>query len=71
MIKVEHLVRELTDLRNKGKDVILVTSGDTQIAKFPREHLAPGEMEHIVLPRVLLDKASETLTVSIREVEKK
>ena len=27
LIKVEHLVRELTDLRNKGKDVILVTSG--------------------------------------------
>lgn len=54
-----------------GDSEILVTSGDTQIAKFPREHLAPGEMEHIVLPRVLLDKASETLTVSIREVEKK
>ncbi|HIR98097.1 MAG TPA: glutamate 5-kinase [Candidatus Merdisoma faecalis] len=27
LIKVEHLVRELTDLRSKGKDVILVTSG--------------------------------------------
>ena len=27
LIKVGHLVRELTDLRNKGKDVILVTSG--------------------------------------------
>ena len=27
LIKVEHLVRELTDLRNKGKDDILVTSG--------------------------------------------
>ena len=47
---------------------ILVTSGDEQIAKFKREHLAPGEMEQITLPRVLLDKAGETLTVSIREV---
>ena len=27
LIKVEHLVQELTDLRSKGKDVILVTSG--------------------------------------------
>ena len=47
---------------------ILVTSGDEQIARFKREHLAPGEMEQITLPRVLLDKAGETLTVSIREV---
>jgi len=50
---------------------IVVTSGDTQIAKFSREHLAPGEMEHIVLPRVLLDKAADSITVSIREVEPK
>ena len=49
---------------------ILVTSGDTQIARFKREHLAPGEMEHITLPKALLDKASESITVSIREVEK-
>lgn len=27
LIQMDHLVRELTDLRNKGKDVILVTSG--------------------------------------------
>ena len=47
---------------------ILVTSGGEQIAKFKREHLAPGEMEQITLPRVLLDKAGENLTVSIREV---
>lgn len=26
LIKVEHLVRELSDLHNRGKDVILVTS---------------------------------------------
>ncbi len=49
---------------------ILVTSGETQIARFKREHLAPGEMEHITLPRALLDKAAGSITVSIREVEK-
>ncbi len=50
---------------------ILVTSGEVQIARFSREHLAPGEMEHIVLPRVLLEKAAENITVSVREVEPK
>ena len=49
---------------------ILVTSGETQIARFQREHLAPGEMERITLPRVLLDRAEGELTVSIREVAK-
>jgi len=53
-----------------GDSEILVTSGERQIAKFSREHLAPGEMEHIDLPRVLLDRADGELTVSIREVEK-
>ena len=51
-----------------GDSEIVVTSGETQIAKFKREHLAPGEMEQIHLPRVLLDKAGDALTVSIREV---
>jgi len=49
---------------------ILVKSGDVQIAKFTRDHLAPGEMENISLPKVLLEKAKGELTVSIREVEK-
>ena len=47
---------------------IVVTSNGEQIAKFKREHLAPGEMEQIALPRVLLDKAVDNITVSIREV---
>ena len=51
-----------------GGSEVLVTSGKSQIARFPREHLAPGEMEHIILPRVLLDRAEEEITVSIREV---
>ena len=49
---------------------ILVASGEEQIARFRREHLAPGEMEHITLPRALLDKAPGNITVSIREVSK-
>lgn len=49
---------------------ILVTSNGRVIARYKREYLAPGEMEHIDLPRVLLEKAEGTLTVSIREVAK-
>jgi hypothetical protein len=52
-----------------GKSKIVVTSGDTQIAAFSRDHLAPGEMERIVLPKVLLDKAQGDLTLSVQEVE--
>ena len=51
-----------------GDSEILVHSGEQLIARFKREHLAPGEMENITLPRVLLDKAGDELTVSIREV---
>ena len=48
---------------------IVVKSGDTVVAQFKREHMAPGEMERIALPRVLLDRAPlDTLTVSVEEV---
>ena len=53
-----------------GDSEIVVSSNGAQIAKFKREHLAPGEMEQITLPRVLLDKAEGEITVSIREVER-
>lgn len=48
---------------------ILVKSGDDVIAKFTRSHMAPGEMEHIALPKVLLDRVKgDTLTISCEEV---
>lgn len=40
-------------------------SGDTQLCAFKREHMAPGEMEKITIPKVLLDKASDEITVSV------
>ncbi|MGN0984911.1 MAG: NAD(P)/FAD-dependent oxidoreductase [Candidatus Enterenecus sp.] len=52
-----------------GPSEILVTSGDTLLARFQRDRLAPGEMEQISLPRALLDRAAGGITVSIREVE--
>ena len=35
---------------------------------FRREHMAPGEMEHIVLPAALLQKAQGALTLHVQEV---
>lgn len=50
------------------KSSVTVTDGDTVIAKFKREHMAPGEMEKITLPKVLLDKIrSGKIRVSANE----
>ena len=47
---------------------IVVKDGEKQIARFKREHMAPGEMEKITLPKVLLDKIdSNKITVSVEE----
>ena len=49
---------------------IRVTCGQQELCSFPREHMAPGEMEHIVIPKVLLDKAQGgTLTVSLADAK--
>ena len=49
---------------------IMIKSGETRIATYPREHLAPGEMEKISLPLSLLQKAENgELTVSIEKEE--
>ena len=47
--------------------VIRVRSGERQIARFRRERMAPGEMEHIFLPEKLLSQAEGSLTVSAEE----
>lgn len=47
---------------------IVVMDGETQLAKFKREHLAPGEMEKIKIPNALMKKiTSDKLTVLIEE----
>ncbi len=52
---------------NIYRDVeIQVTDGKTVLCRFNREHVAPGEMETITLPKVLAEKAEgDTLTVQI------
>ena len=47
---------------------ITVYSEGVKIAGFRREFLAPGEMQKITLPKVLLDKATGGLTVAVEEL---
>ena len=54
-----------------GKSRIVVKDETgAELAAFPRERLAPGEMENVRLPRVLLDKAVGSITVSVEEEAK-
>ena len=56
--------RSFTDSR------ILVKAGEQIIAKYSRTHMAPGEMEHISLPKVLLERAeTDELVISCEEAE--
>ena len=48
--------------------VVRVESGGASLANFKRDHLAPGEMERIVIPKTLLERASDNITVFIEEV---
>lgn len=48
---------------------IRVDSNGEKIASFKREFLAPAEMEKITVPKVLLDKANGSITVSAIEIE--
>ena len=54
--------------QNYGPSQITVACGGRQLAKFKRQRMAPGEMEHIALPKVLLEKADGPLTVAVEEV---
>ena len=55
--------------RSFQKSRVLVTdSTGAVIARFSRRFMAPGEMEHITLPKILLEKAHGALRVSCEEV---
>ncbi len=50
------------------KGVVEVISNGEVIASFKKQHMAPGEMESVKLPKVLLDKISnENLVIAIKE----
>lgn len=50
-----------------GRSEIVVTAGERRLAAFKRDRLAPGEMEHITLPRALLTGVTGAVTVSVKE----
>ncbi len=54
--------------RNFGKSEIVVSRGETDLCRFKRDRLAPGEMENITVPVKLLEGASGPITVAVREV---
>lgn len=53
----------------KESRIVVKDETGAQIAAFLREHMAPGEMENIKLPRVLLDKAQGAITISVEEAQ--
>jgi NADPH-dependent 2,4-dienoyl-CoA reductase/sulfur reductase-like enzyme len=48
---------------------LVVRSGEEVIGKFKRAHLAPSEMEKVVLSKVLLDKIKGDITISLEDGE--
>lgn len=52
-----------------GASVINVTSNGTLLASYKRERMAPGEMEHLLLPAALLERASGEITISCEEAD--
>ena len=47
--------------------VIRVSCNGRTIAQFKRDHMAPGEMEHILLPKALVDQADGDIVISCEE----
>ena len=45
---------------------LVVREGDREIASFKRKHLAPSEMEKIILPKKLLEDVKGDITISLQ-----
>lgn len=56
--------------RNFGHSEIQVSNGNEILSTFSREHMAPGEMEHIIIPKQFLQKDCGTgITILAKEVQ--
>lgn len=69
LANVEKLQEVFFRVNNVYHDMLIkVTSGDQLLCKFKREHMAPGEMEKIAIPKVLLDKVVDNkITISVEK----
>ena len=67
---VDKKVEVMFRARNVFTDVaIKVRSNGEELASFKREHMAPGEMEKIDIPKAFLDKVENgEITVSVEKV---
>ncbi len=66
---VEKTVEVFFRVGNVYRDMVIqVKDGENLLCQFKREHMAPGEMEKIVIPRVLLDKVQgENITITVEK----
>ncbi len=64
---VEKLCEVFFRVNNVYRDRIITVTDEAGnlLCRFPREHMAPGEMEKIALPRPLLENAVGSVTVSV------
>ena len=62
--KLEIFMRVNNIYKNKK---IVVKEGDNVVASFKRAHLAPGEMEKILLPEVILKRISKDIVIELQE----
>ena len=51
----------------RGNSVIRVTSNGEKIADYRREHMAPGEMEKIIIPKMLLDHCGDSIEIVVED----
>ena len=66
---VEKVVELFFRVNNVYRDMVIqVKDGEEILCQFKREHMAPGEMEKIAIPRVLLDKVQgENITITVEK----
>ena len=64
---VEKLCEVFFRVNNVYRDRVITVTDEAGalLCRFPREHMAPGEMEKIALPRAILEKAVGAVTVSV------
>ncbi|MBO2517577.1 MAG: pyridine nucleotide-disulfide oxidoreductase [Clostridiales bacterium] len=67
--RIEKMADVFFRVRNVFKEsVIEVKCGDEVLQSFKRDHMAPGEMEHILLVKKVIDAAQgRAITISARE----
>lgn len=63
---IEKAVEIFFRVNNVYRDVVItVTDGEKELARFKREHMAPGEMEKISISKAILETVTGELTVAV------